>query len=369
MTRALLLAVLLCAGADALAQKKAVPARLRGDPSAWPRLDAETLLVTAKDAWQRESAALLLGRRGARTSIPLLAKRLEKDKNPWVRARCAEALGRIGDVAALPILKGALARAKRQRVRRAIAKALMRLGAKEGLLELMWQLSSGTNHSRADAMAALVDLSGRPLGQNVKAWWSYLAARGYQKLAKRARGAPAVASAGEVSVRGLAAAPAGFALLPAVVLRVGKKGDLAVTERDLAHYERRYGKIPDGVLLLVEQGPAAHQEKLAPADAKAWADERARRRKAGLVPRRGPGLTSAALAYLLARAPKLLGVGIDAAKLDAPGSTLVRDALAQKKRIALTGAKDFRGFNAGGTRALLVRRSTSGRWLLLGLLP
>ena len=321
----------------------AAPKPATGKPAGWRVVAAERLLVSSKDPWRREAAALVLGRRGSRASLALLRKVLRADKNPWVRARAAEAIGMIGDVKGIEPLRGALAREKRPRVRRAVAIALMRLGRKEGLLELMWQLRTGTNHDRADALHALVSHTGRPMGKRPKHWWSYLAAGGYDKLAARPPGTPLVLPLGDALRIDADLGKSGHSLLPAVVLRLGPTR-APIDTRALRRYERRSGRIPDGCLLLLE---TRHQA--------AKPDKRPRSNKAG--PKgaaAGPGLTLDGARYLLLRAPALLGVGIDTAALSPGGDTGATALLRQKKRAVVTSLRQLEQLNGTGVRVLLL---------------
>ncbi len=325
----------------------------------WQVESLERLLAHSPDPLRRESAALALGRRGSPLAVDRLTAALAKDKIPWVRARCAEALGLIGDDRATAPLLSALAREKRQRVRRVVAEALLRLGRQEGVLELMWQLRSGTNHSKAEAMKTLVVVTGRPLGQQVKDWWSYLAAGGYTKLDLRPKGGPALLElAGPPRVYDPAKRPAAWRLLPTVVLRL-KPRRLPVSSRTLRAYEGWRGPIADGCLVLIETD---WQRAPKPSPA--------RRRPGGRPQLVGPGLTLDAVKYLFKRAPHLLGVGIDAPTLDLPAlhaTHPVRDFIRGKGRIAIEQVADLRHLNATGTRLLLL--NGADRPHLLAILP
>jgi hypothetical protein len=149
------------------------PPRAAAEQTAEHFTSTRQLLREHPDALRRESAALVLGYSEDTASVTLLLDRLDQERNRWVRAAICEALGLLGDRSAAPALRGALAREKHPRVRRAVALALMRLGERVGVGELMWQLTSGNQHSRAEAMKALVRATGQPLGQDIKAWWRY----------------------------------------------------------------------------------------------------------------------------------------------------------------------------------------------------
>lgn len=324
----------------------------------WHLLSAEQVLTASKDPLRRETAALVLGHAGARTAVPALVERMAKDSDPWVRARCAEALGLIGADEAIAPLSSALAREKAERVRRTVAMALVRLGQRVGLDELTWQLRSGTNHARAETMAFFSALTGRPLGQSMSDWWSYLAARGYTKLTRRPRGQPAPYEIpGTLRVAG---DQGPWQLVTCAVVRLPPTR-APVSARVLRDYERMHGPIPDGSLLLLETR---------------WADAPApkppRKASAGdSAPPApvGPGLAPDGLSYLLRRAPRLLGVGIDAPALDLPQSrgAPVRTALLAKQRVVVEGLGDLTLLNATGTRVLLFR--SAHRAHLLALLP
>jgi hypothetical protein len=296
-------------------------------------------LVASKDALVRESAVQILGARGSTASIPLLVERLQKDNNLWVRSRAAEALGRLGAPAAIRPLRSALAREKQQRVRRMIAVALVRLGQRAGVEDLMWQLKSGTNHTKAEVMALWVDLFGRPLGQDPKAWWAYLSREGQTLLARRPAGDPALLELRTARLFASKVTP--WQVLPAVVITLKPTGR-PVTPRELRAFERKQGRIPDGCLLLIRT--RWREAKPQPKNERALIS--------------GPGLTLAAAQHLLQRAPKLAGVGIDAPALDATTAAgtpnAARDLLVSKGRLALVGVEGMDLLLASGTRVLLV---------------
>lgn len=329
------------------------------------------LLVKSKDPLLRETAAQVLGQRGAATAVPALIKGLAKDDNKWVRARCAEALGLIGEPKAIRALTSALEREKDQRMRRMIAGALVRFGQRAGINELMWQLKSGNNHTKAEVMAFLVQLTGRPLGQDVKAWWAYLEARGGIFLARRPSGAPGI-----LELRGLAgvgphavAAPqliGGWKALPAVVLRLRPRSG-PVTVARLRAYQRRHGAIPDGCLLLLQSG-----WRLAEARATAGKIKgKSKGKKGKIAGAPPPGLTLKAARYLLERAPGALGLAIDAPSFDPPsarGVAPVTKLLRAGNKLALSSVDDMDRLPASGAR-LLVIPVASGAVKLLAVLP
>jgi len=313
-------------------------------------------LLTHKEPLLRESAVQVLGVRGSFSSVPLLLERLKKDDNLWVRARAAEALGKLGAAAAIRPLRSALEREKKQRVRRMIAVALARLGQRSGVEELMWQLKAGTNHAKAEVQAFLVQITGQPLGQDTKAWWAYFSRRGYKLLARRPAGAGALQ---EISARAFTQAPLPWRVVPAVVITL-PKGRRPVTPKVLRALERRRGRIPDGCLLLFRTSDA---------------------KKPAAKPKRnmitGPGLTLAAVQYLLERAPKLVGVGIDAPTLDAATPAgpahAARKHLMDKGRLVLEGVTNLDRLVETGTRVLLVDKgeaSSGGRKVqVLAVMP
>lgn len=305
-----------------------------------------------RDPLKRESAALLLGLAGNATATDALLAALEKDKSRWVRARAAEALGRIGARKALPALKQALGREREQALRRAIAIALLRLGDRAGLLELSWQLTAGRNHDKAEAMQTLVAATGEPLGQDRKALWRLLTAKGEAPLLARKPG-------GWLQLRGPSS---GAPLLHTpktprwsarcvAVLNVGPTRLPLTARRLAATLRRRKAALPGGCLLLLRtdwrRAPRLLRKGVQTASAPT----------ADLQP---PGLSLEGLRYLLKRAPKLAGVGIDAPRLDLPGPTQpVRDALVAQKRLALSGVDDLDRIVGRQRRALLVRLGES----------
>jgi hypothetical protein len=272
------------------------------------------LLTAARDPLVRETAAQVLGQRGAATAVPLLAKQLAKDDNKWVRARCAEALGRIGDPGAIRALTSSLAKEKDQRVRRSVARALVRFGQRAGLNELMWQLKAGTNHTKAEVMAFLVGVTGRPLGQDDKAWWSYLSRRGNIFLARRPAGVPAIVELGRPEKTRLHAGTRfSWRAVPAVVLG-----------------RRLRGPIPDGCLLLID----------------------------------GP-LTPGAARKLLVRAPGMIGIGLTSSSVE----SATRELLLARGKLVLTNISEIDRLPASGARLLLVRDSAGEGATVLAVLP
>ena len=303
-------------------------------------------LLSSKEALVRESAAQILGARGSTAAVPLLIERLQKDKNIWVRARAAEALGRLGAPAAIRPLRSALARETQQRVRRMISMALVRLGQRAGVEDLMWQLKSGTNHAKAEVMAFWIDLFGRPLGQDPKAWWAYLSREGQTLLARRPAGDPALLELAAARMFSARARP--WQVVPAVVIPRAATGR-PVTPGVLRALERGQGRIPDGCLLLIRTR---------------WKQAKKQRsaRKPALIT--GPGLTLAAAKHLLGRAPRLAGVGIDAPALDAltaaGAPNAARDLLVSRGRMVLEGVEGLDLLLSSGTRVLLVDLGSAG---------
>jgi len=326
-----------------------------GAAQARPR-SVEELAQKSKDPLVRESAVQVLGQRGSARSAPLLIERLAKDDNLWVRARAAQALGQMGAAAAIRPLRSALAREKSQRVRRMVAAALVRLGQRAGVEELMWQLESGTNYSKAEVMELFVAMFGAPLGQQTKAWWAYLSRAGNALLAHRPAGSPALQQLGEgARLFGKLPDP-GWREVPAVVVT------LRPTRAPVTPAQLRGHSLPDGALLLIRTQWRLAKIKV-PATAKAPGRPQ------------GPGLTLEAARYILERAPNLVGVGIDAPALDpGPGDKHpVRELLVSGDRLALEGLDKLDHIVASGTRLLVVDRggaaADGGRQvLLLGLL-
>jgi kynurenine formamidase len=330
------------------------------------------LLVKGKDPLLRETAAQVLGQRGAATAVPALIKAMAKDKNKWVRARCAEALGLIGEPKAIRPLTSALEREKDQRLRRMIAGALVRFGQRAGINELMWQLKAGTNHTKAEVMAFLVQLTGRPLGQDVEAWWAYLSARGGIFLARRPTGAPGIFELRGLSGVGphVVVAPTAktwWRALPAVVLRLRPRSG-PVTVARLRAYQRRRGAIPDGSLLLIQSGWRLANARAAAGKSRGKGKSKGKSRSAGALP---PGLTLEAARYLLKRAPGAPGLAIDAPSFDPPsarGAAPVMKLIRAGGKLALSSVDDMDRLPASGAR-LLVVAGTGGAVRLLAVLP
>ena len=357
-------------------------------PSAADDLAPEKLLATSKDPLLRESAAQVLGVRGSTAAIPLLMRMLATDDNKWVRARCAEALGLIGSPPAIPALRTALSKENDQRVRRSMAQALFRLGQRLGREELMWQIKSGTQNTKAEVMQFLVAMTGQPLGQNADAWWSYFDTQGNMLLARRPGGSPAVLALGGITPQGSAGrqGPNLFAqslpawqVVPVVVLALGPSR-APVTRARLLHYEQLHGPIPDGCLLLLrtdwlEAKPARHaDQKNPPADAHQVSGTQ--RVPAQKSPPIEPWLEHEALLFLLQRAPQLLGVGIDASTLDSPkmSDRPARNLLVSRGKLALESLGDMDRIPNNGTRLVLVNLGRSNpanlyRTLALAILP
>jgi len=325
-------------------------------------------LQKSKQPLVRECAAQVLGQRGSPLAVPLLAHALSRDENKWVRARAAEALGRLASAAAIPPLTTALAREKDPRIRRMIAQALVRHGQGAGVKELMWQLKSGTNNSKAEVMAFLVEVTGQPLGQDADAWWSYLYDGGQLFVARRAPGSPAllalrgVAPHGSTTRRGpflhARKAPP-WREVPAVVLDLEPTGQ-PLTRAMLKEHERERGAIPDGVLLLLRTAWREAKPKAPPRRPSPKSGPGVHKVEPLSVPSAGPAvprLEPDAARYLLERAPKLLGVGIDAPSLDAPGAEHpTRDLLVAAGRLALESVGDLDRVVTTGARVLLLPR-------------
>jgi hypothetical protein len=319
LTIARLLGVGLLVGCAATASAKGKQGS--GAPDSAPLVE---VLRRHGDPLKRESAALLLGLARNRSAIPALKHALHKDSSRWVRARAAEAMGRLGRPALVTELKRALGREKQQTVRRSVAGALLRLGDRAGLLELMWQLRSGRNHDKAQAMRQLVAATGAPLGQDIKGWWSYLAARGYRQLATRNQ------RWRQLAVTRATAWPSGkrWRRLCVTTLDVGPTRR-PLTARLLRRAVRRRGGLDDGCLILLRS--AWRQAKPLPR-------RTARRAGQSALPADAapPALTLEGLRYLLKQAPKLIGVAFDGPRLDLPGpGTPVRRALRKRGAIGL----------------------------------
>jgi kynurenine formamidase len=334
----------------------------------------EELLARAKDPLLRETAAQILGLRGSLAVVPMLQRALRSDDDRWVRGRCAEALGMIGSPTAIPSLRAALTREKDQRVRRMIARAQIRLGQTAGVRELMWQLKSGTNYAKAEAMEMLVAAMGQPLGQDIDGWWTHLDARGNVAAALRPRGSPAVLelrglprSGGarrEVQLHGRRSP---WRQLPAVVLDLAPTTGL-ITRGAIEHHEKQHGAVPDGCLLLLR---TAYRDAKPPpptaANIKPLPD---RAKPAPPPPPSTPALDVEAVRYLLSRAPKLLGVGMDTPTLDREGSARpARDLLLQRGRLVLEAVDDLDRLPPTGARVLVVSLAQGNAVRVLVVLP
>ncbi len=317
------------------------------------------LLTGSKDPLVRESAAQVLGNRGDLGAAGLLQRRMKDDKNLWVRASCADALGRMGALSAIKALRSALGREKNQRVRRAVSQALVRLGQRKGINDLMWQLKSGTNHTRAEVMRFLVGITGQPLGQDAEAWWRHFRKGGYRFLEQqRPAGSSAVlelAGAGKRNTPRLWAnsAPA-WQQVPASVLRL-PACQTPITEEMLVKHEKTNGAIPDGVLLLLQTRTAKNKKPAVP-------------KTTPHCPM--PGLTLGAARYIFKRAPGMLGLAVDTRALDPPGVSghPVRALLLAKKRLVLEGISGMNRLPSTGARLLLVRLGKA-RVRVLAILP
>jgi len=329
------------------------------------------LLVHSKDPLVRETAAQVLGQRGSLQTVSLLVQRMAKDDNLWVRARCAEALGSMGASNAIRDLRSALAREKDQRVRRMIGMALVRLGQRTGIEELMWQLKSGTNYTRAEVMTFLVQLFGQPLGQDADAWWAYLAVDGNRLLAHRPPGAWAIKGLTGLNRRPLQLLgrplSRSWQQVPAVVLRLSPTRE-PITVEHLQQLQRSSGSVPDGCLLLVQTDWRDAPPQAAPPSTPGKPKPPA--------PPTGPGLTLDAVKHLLQQAPHLLGLGIDTPTLDAPGVTGRPGAelLLSQKRFVIPGVDGMDQLPAHGLRMLILdhgpaRRAGERRIALLAIMP
>jgi kynurenine formamidase len=304
-----------------------------------------------RDPLRRECAARLLGHRHLASAAPALSAHLDRDGDPWVRAQAAESLGLLG--AGRDALGRALDRERDEQVRLSVALALVRLGDQRGGMALLRLLRHGTNHTRAHAMQALVDLSGEPLGEDAGAWEKWLASRtavarppAMVDLTHRlAAGIPTFGGEAGFSLRRVADyrqgyyanvfstgehvgthvdAPAHFApgtatvewiapgalRAPAVVLdvraSVARDPDYAVDVGDLVAWEREHGRIPDGALIVARTGWEERWD-----DAARYRDADAR----GVL--HFPGFSSAAAEWLLAQRPNFVGLGIDTLSVDA----------------------------------------------------
>jgi kynurenine formamidase len=371
------------------AKKTATPAPrpLRRSAPPLAGLSVEEILQKSKDPLRRESAALVLGVRGGDASLPLLRKALAKDPDKWVRTRVAEALGMIGDPAAIPWLHTALSGEKEPRVRRTIAAALLRLGQSAGVKELVWQLKSGTNYTKAETMLFLVEATGEPLGQDTEAWWDYFNERGgVMKLARRPIGSPALLPlrgvVGPGPKPGAAAGPYlharkafGWRQVPAVVLELGPRRE-PVSQATLVEHEKQRGKIPDGCLLLLRTDwrDAKKAAPRAPIQTKKLGDTKVPRpMEFHTTEPPVPWLEPDAVAFLLKRAPKLVGVGMDTPHLDPRAATgtarPARDALLAADKLALESVGDLDRLVANGTRLILFRQGAAPAVTILAVLP
>lgn len=376
------------AGAEAPLPRVTPTPRPSAAPRATPSLELQ--LAHARDPLLRESAALVLGDGGGAAALPLLIGCLRNDDNRWVRAACAEALGALGDPLGVAPLTAAIQREKHPRVRRAVARALLRLGQRSGLEELMWQLQTAAQHDKAEAMHVLVHGFGRALAQTPAPWWEFFAQQGYQALAARATGStrlrelPGLAASGRARL-----GPFLFGPLPerwrevcATVLRIDPGTRLALDPAALLALERRQGSPPRGCLLLVSTGwLQAPVPRAVPSPAPASpAPGTARNAPPGTVAprparRAGPGLTAEAARLLLQRWPTILGIGIDAPRLDAPSAAdepalaLLRGA----QKLVITSLDGLRELPQQRVRVLLLPGEQTGaderRVLVLALPP
>ena len=337
----------------------------------------------------RESAALLLGRSANAAAGSALMTCVEKDPSLWVRAACGQALGRLAPAGAIQVLVTALAREKAPALRRALGLALMRLGQRVGLLELMWQLRSGTNHHRAAAMHLLGAQLGVALGDDPKQLWSFLARQGYHGLTLRPAGGPALLSLQSLRPDGIAfyapVLPEQSQICAQVVRLAPGHGPI---DAKLLRAQLKPHTVSDGCLLLILAGAealppmaaATTQPKSSTMPSATGPGPASAARRGALPPaanttatkptsqptpqrpERARGLTLDGLRYLLEIAPGLRGVGLDSPHLDAPGAgTTVRDALLAGGRWAIAG---LRSASVGRLlplqRILVVRRFQRG---------
>lgn len=299
------------------------------------------------EALRRESAALILGVTADRSAVPLLLQRLQDDDNRWVRSGCAEALGLLGDPIAAAPLRSALNREKHPRVRRAIAEALMRLGDRTGVGELMWQLGSGNNHTKAEVMRFFVRSTAQPLGQDAEGWWRY-----FGRPLKQEVGRPA---AGVLELT--AQVPGGTPLLHSTGLlppwrlicvhRLRLPTEEGRITRTLLETHARGQGLPGACLLLLQREAAPMRPPLPAGTTRAEPvvvvpEDRDRSRQTGPAPAAPePGLAHEAAAYLIQERPKLLGVALSSYAKDQPEmSPRVRELLLARGWLVIEGLAD-----------------------------
>ncbi len=350
----------------------------------------EQLLEKSRDPLIRETAALVLGVRGSKAAVPLLIKRLKEDDNKWVRARSAEALGRIGSPKALAPLNSALSKEKEEQVRRYIAKALLWMGQKRGIDELMWQIKSGTNHSKAESMTILSATFSQPLGQNEKAWWRYLSSKaGKSFLEKRPTGSPVT-----FELRGLKLSEKatrkgpyleankrfGWRRTPAYVIKLSPQY-FAITAKTLSLYEKQNGPIPDGCLLFLQTDwlhakPPRHQKqggrKKGAKPGEGQKSPGGRSKAGGNQAIKGPGITPDAVEYLLKRAPQMLGLALDTPLLGEVSSPTLKSSvmqLIQRGKLVIESVGDMDRLPPQGFQVLVIpqhkKKSKGAHHLLL----
>lgn len=350
---------------------------------------SDQLLVTLRenaDPLRRESAAIALGDSGQAAATAALLQGLAKDTNLWVRSACAAALGKLGDRKAIPALARALTREKRPRARRTIAKALVRLGQQQGVDELLWQLKTENQNAKADVMTFLAATTGQALGQDQQAWWRYFSTHGTAALRARVPGGPSTFELGGLrDAQGQPFGPWLYGTFPspwietcgAVLLL--KASHSAVTPGDLVAYQRSGGEIPDGCVLLIRTGWRAQAQQPPPAPS-ANADATSKptsKPKASDQPiaASGPGLTEAAVRYLLERAPHLRGIAADTPRLDLPGAAEqpVLNLLRAHKRLAIEAVDGLDTLLRQRLRLVIVKQQSDGlgghRILLLAIVP
>lgn len=285
------------------------------------------ILTQQKDALKRESALIILGKMKNPLAIKAILRTFKEDKNQWVRARAAEALGKMRAKIAINALTEGLKKEKNQSVRRKIAIALMKLGEKKGLLELMWQLQYQPNFAKAEVMKALVDIFRMPIGQDINAWWTFFAKRGYAQLEeiKNEKRMTALKSAFQIKE-----------VLTSVCiteLKFEHLGRLPITkERLIEALEKQ--PIEDGCLIaIVTKWKESPPPTLKLADIK-------------------PGLSFEAYNELKERYPNFKGIIIDTDAIDLKGPTTpVKDALNANKKYLFYGAVK----NSNRKRVLLLR--------------
>lgn len=118
-------------------------------------------LRRGEDFRLRTSAALSLGKSGARDARPSLEKAMADDDHPMVRAAAAAALGALGDPAAIPALERAASHDAAASVKTAATKSVQQLKkarAKPSAAKVLLKLGKIENKSgvRGDALARVL---------------------------------------------------------------------------------------------------------------------------------------------------------------------------------------------------------------------